>query len=292
MDPSDKDNGAIINAVAGGHTEIVELLLADDRVNPSDSGNLSVGITIKMAASEGRTEIVKLLLDDSRVNPGADNNYAIKKAVSKGHINVVKLLLGDSRVNPAEDNYAIRKAVKKGYIRIARLLLLDTRVIRELQNDDELMGKLCNNQEILEIIKTVYPYIAYEKCGDSKRADLYQRIISNMYGEYRLRPGMAGYSRAKDSFYAKEGSSIGKLTAKQYINIVVAILRQIAESPMYDELLQKIKDMLSTEDNITKYEQQHYSLEKQVYRGIYRTDRNTIIKILRLLYTYTLSDNQ
>ncbi len=54
---------------------------------------------IKWAAIKGRTEVVRLLLSDERVDPAADDNYAIRMAAYYGHTEVVELLLGDSRVD-------------------------------------------------------------------------------------------------------------------------------------------------------------------------------------------------
>jgi hypothetical protein len=56
-----------------------------------------------MASEKGHTDVVKLLLADSRVDPTADDNYAIKKASEKGHTDVVKLLLADPRVTMIDE---------------------------------------------------------------------------------------------------------------------------------------------------------------------------------------------
>src|SRR4051794_37732016 len=69
-----------------------------------------------MASYNGHTDIVKLLLKDNRVNPSADKNHgkiesnlsdnttAIQEATRNKHIDVVKLLLQDNRVDPSDDN--------------------------------------------------------------------------------------------------------------------------------------------------------------------------------------------
>ena len=58
MDPTDYDNYAIIYASENGHTEVVKLLLLEERVDPSDDDNSA----IKYAAIYGHTEVVNLLL--------------------------------------------------------------------------------------------------------------------------------------------------------------------------------------------------------------------------------------
>ncbi len=60
---------------------------------------------------ERKRIFVELLLKDDRVDPSAYDNYAVKYASERGHRDVVQLLLTDSRVNPSSgDNYAIRQA--------------------------------------------------------------------------------------------------------------------------------------------------------------------------------------
>ena len=53
---------------------------------------------IKFASCCGHTNIVELLLRDSRVDPSAGDNEAINQASKKGHFEIVKLLL-DANVN-------------------------------------------------------------------------------------------------------------------------------------------------------------------------------------------------
>ena len=57
----------------------------------------------------GQTEVVRLLLQDERVDASAKSNHAIRVASAHGHVEVVKLLLSDTRVDPSDDsNYALR----------------------------------------------------------------------------------------------------------------------------------------------------------------------------------------
>jgi len=134
VDPSVNNNYAIEIAAINGHTEIVKLLLTDERVDPSDENNFA----IIYASENGHTEIVKLLLNDKRVDPSANNNYAIIYASENGHIDIVRLLLTDERVDSsAYDNSAIRYASENGYIDIVKLLLQDKRV-RDKLTDEEI----------------------------------------------------------------------------------------------------------------------------------------------------------
>ena len=98
QDPSYSNNFAIRYASQFDHTEIVKVLLDDDRVDPSAQNNYA----IRWASQNGHTDVVKLLLKDDRVNPSDLNNYAIRWASKNGHTDVVKLLLKDDRVNPSD----------------------------------------------------------------------------------------------------------------------------------------------------------------------------------------------
>jgi hypothetical protein len=59
FEPQSDNNYSICYASENGHTEIVKLLLADPRVNPSDQDNCA--IQCASGSGSGHTEIVKLL---------------------------------------------------------------------------------------------------------------------------------------------------------------------------------------------------------------------------------------
>ena len=71
------------------HSEVVKLLLANDKVDPSADNNWA----IRLASNNGHLEVVKLLLANDKVDPSADNNWAIRLASNNGHLEVVKLLI-------------------------------------------------------------------------------------------------------------------------------------------------------------------------------------------------------
>jgi hypothetical protein len=56
---------------------------------------------IRVAAREGFLEIVELLMADPRVDPSAVNNFALSWSLHNGHLDVARLLLTDSRVRAA-----------------------------------------------------------------------------------------------------------------------------------------------------------------------------------------------
>jgi ankyrin repeat protein len=89
INPSAVNNYTIRWASQNGHSEVVKILLTDDRVDPSANDNFS----IRWASQNGHLEVVKILLTDERVDPSARNNEAIKWASEYGHLEVVKILL-------------------------------------------------------------------------------------------------------------------------------------------------------------------------------------------------------
>lgn len=112
-------------AVAEGHLLVVETLLQDMRVDPSDDDNDAV----KTAAEYGELAILDRLLQDKRVDPSATDNYAIRMASENGYLAVVERLLQDKRVDPSAcDNYAVRSAASNDHVAIVDRLLDDERV--------------------------------------------------------------------------------------------------------------------------------------------------------------------
>ncbi|KAJ3323474.1 hypothetical protein HDV06_001751 [Boothiomyces sp. JEL0866] len=112
-------------AAMNNHSEIVELLLNDNRLNTNDF----TSDPITHAAVNGHDQIVERLLNDGRFNPAHSDNFAIRWASHCGHFKVVESLLKDSRVNPASnDNGALLWATQGGHFDIVSLLLTDKRV--------------------------------------------------------------------------------------------------------------------------------------------------------------------
>jgi len=117
IDPSD-DKIAMSSASYNGHADVVALLLADSRVDPSHYGNGA----IIYASENGHADVVALLLADPRVDPSGSDNDAIRRASENGHADVVALLLADSRVDPYH-NAAIIEASINDHTRIVEMLL-------------------------------------------------------------------------------------------------------------------------------------------------------------------------
>jgi len=107
-----------------GFVEIVEMLLADDRVDPTSGCVLyEENDSIKFACHYGQTQVVRLLLTDGRANPAAENNFSIRMASRYGFADIVRLLLADERVDQtADNNFAIKMAGRFGHVKAYNLL--------------------------------------------------------------------------------------------------------------------------------------------------------------------------
>jgi hypothetical protein len=103
----------IRHAAENGYYKIIELLLKDGRIDPSDYHNN----VIRIASREGHYEIVELLLNDTRVDASDFDNGAFKNALRTYNYKIMKLLLENSRVvsklEPYEYNYYFKLCQKK-----------------------------------------------------------------------------------------------------------------------------------------------------------------------------------
>jgi hypothetical protein len=73
ISPEGIDNFAIRWACQNGHAQIVRMLLADKRGDPSAGGNDA----IRWTSCQGHANVVCVLLDDHRVDPSAGDNDAL-----------------------------------------------------------------------------------------------------------------------------------------------------------------------------------------------------------------------
>jgi ankyrin repeat protein len=125
VDPSARNNVAIRSASQKGHLAVVERLLQDERVDPSIIANAA----IRFASMHGHLAVVERLLQDPRVDPSDNNNYSIRYASCCGHLAVVEILLQDPRVDlSANNNDAILWASTNGHLAVFERLIQDERV--------------------------------------------------------------------------------------------------------------------------------------------------------------------
>jgi hypothetical protein len=100
---ANSSNFAFLWACSEGCVLLVKLLLADKRVHldPQEKDpEVVISNPIETACDKNHPEVMRLLLADERSDPSANNQFAISVACSNGHLEYVKLLLADHRVLP------------------------------------------------------------------------------------------------------------------------------------------------------------------------------------------------
>lgn len=135
VNPAADDNAALTAAARAGHVAVVELLLADARVDPTARGSLALSFAI----ASKRAAAAVCLLRDPRVastRPQWKPEVPINReafetgAVEVGDPHLLQLLLSLPWADPAKfDNEAIRRAAAiPDQPEIVELLLADPRV--------------------------------------------------------------------------------------------------------------------------------------------------------------------
>ena len=139
VDPSNQSDKALIEAVQVRSWRIVKRLLQDDRVNPAARNNQAIYDSVNIEESL----IFDILLNDPRVDPSDQNNRTFIIASSIGNLHDVIILLNDPRVNPSDrDNEAIIAAAYNGHTGIIKLLLQDPRVDPSDQDNEALVNAM------------------------------------------------------------------------------------------------------------------------------------------------------
>lgn len=113
---------ALLMATENAKANILSLLLSDPkkRFDPRLRNNLA----LRTAISRNLHEILPILVADSRINPSANNNEALCLAARLGNITAFSLLLAHPRIRLARDQITILdSALEKGRVDIIRLLI-------------------------------------------------------------------------------------------------------------------------------------------------------------------------
>ncbi|KAI9341177.1 ankyrin repeat-containing domain protein [Obelidium mucronatum] len=99
--------------------KIIQLLLTKPNFfNPGCEYNKP----LRMASFLGHADVVEILLQNPAVDPSDLSNRALCEAAERDHLPVVKILLEDSRVDPTQDNQAIYFASANGSLEMTQLL--------------------------------------------------------------------------------------------------------------------------------------------------------------------------
>ena len=169
------DDALVAAASSGGRRDTA--LLIRSGANPAAQNNRS----IKYAAAAGHTEVVRLLLAQERVDADA-RAIAIYMAARYGHAAVVALMLADDKTNPvqwdnsrdaapehqmvygrASPDVPIGVAAENGHIEVVRLLMADRRVLDFIYPDAALIClPLCRaaaggSLHVVNLLLTEYP---------------------------------------------------------------------------------------------------------------------------------------
>ncbi|KNC51587.1 uncharacterized protein AMSG_07494 [Thecamonas trahens ATCC 50062] len=128
IDPTANGSSAVRGAAKAGNVEVLAMLLADGRLDPDNTEDDAPALTIACLFCSN-LEVIYMLLADDRVNPERNDNSAIRAAAEKGRTDVVRLLLADARVDPSDEgNEAIGMACMRGFATTVDALLADPRV--------------------------------------------------------------------------------------------------------------------------------------------------------------------
>ncbi len=135
-------------AVIHDHANIVQKLLSNPRVNPSDDN-----VAIRVAVEVGHAEVLRVLLTDPRITTADLNSESIEVAAYNNYFEVIRVLLADSRFNPANLTDAIRAAVRQGNIEALKLLLADPRITPADLNSESI--KVAAENNYFEVIRVI-----------------------------------------------------------------------------------------------------------------------------------------
>ncbi|KAJ3276180.1 hypothetical protein HDV01_005628 [Terramyces sp. JEL0728] len=115
VDPNTHSSQPLISACKQGNLEIVKLLLAN---GCDPSVNFNSGLFY--ASKYGYAQIVNELLQNPRVHPSDYKNVCLLSASQNGHSSVVQVLLKDGRVYPSRKS--IDYAKRNGHFHLSALL--------------------------------------------------------------------------------------------------------------------------------------------------------------------------
>ncbi|KAJ3114653.1 hypothetical protein HK100_001588 [Physocladia obscura] len=160
FETSKYNNAAIIDTAISGDWRAVEILLCDPRVDP-----VNENLPIRSASRWSNAEVVQRLLKDSRVDPTDMDNEALSNSYERSFrglylepkdVNpaVAQILLSDPRVDPSvKNNLCLLNAVSYNHIETVRLLLNDNRVNPADNSNVALISALQHPDDSLEILE-------------------------------------------------------------------------------------------------------------------------------------------
>jgi hypothetical protein len=153
-------------AAENGHEAVVQLLLADDRVD-LDAKDKQNRTPLWKSVKNGHEAIARLLLATARVDPNAKDDTdrtPLWRAAANGHEAVVELLLATERVNPnSKDRYGqtpLLQAAGNGREAVVKLLLnndkVDTGFIKKFRNTPLSRAMKTGNSGVIKLLLEHY----------------------------------------------------------------------------------------------------------------------------------------
>jgi ankyrin repeat protein len=161
FDPSIQNNLALSKASANGHLEIIELLLSDDRVNPSATSNYTISRNqyyqnTTIDEHFFHNHFIRFSLVGGFEYRAETTNVELEYSISlsntgeepKLHVNVI-----DDYEKVVYQNTAIRLAIQNGHIELAQRLITHPSIDLTLNNNEVLLSAIEHAHfELVEIL--------------------------------------------------------------------------------------------------------------------------------------------
>lgn len=144
------------------------------KYNPSDA-NILIN-----ACKNADPGIVELLLADPRVDPTANNNAAMMKAVIKNRVKIVELLLSQHRVRQADNANSLEFAVCRGLTEIVDLLI-NTPGVRARRYNYQYLIYIATHNNNLNVVKLLLAKQAKKNPRDNNNFAFYAAVCENNY---------------------------------------------------------------------------------------------------------------
>jgi hypothetical protein len=143
----------LVVAAEFGSINVVKYLITIRWVNPAIRNNLP----LRMAVTWRHYNIVDLLLDDNRVDPSAAHNDALLIAIKNDDLLMVTILLGHPKVVDSVDLDVAKIAIDEGNYKILRQILEETQITH---NDNLTMlreyAQEVEDYRIMNVLNRVY----------------------------------------------------------------------------------------------------------------------------------------
>ena len=183
----DNDNwDALMYAVAGGHQELVGVLIKEFHFNANTSRNSNRRTPLHQACIKGHTDLVRQLVVEHGADlsaKGEHNRDALMYAVSGGHQVLVRVLIKDFHfsANRSDGRTPLHQACFKGHTDLVRQLVVEHGAdvgARDNDNWDALMYAVAGgHQELVRALIKEFHFNANMSRNSNGRTPLHQACI-------------------------------------------------------------------------------------------------------------------